>query len=47
MYGLNGMAPPPQQAIGDFFQKFDQDKNGLIDFNEFRNFVLQFNGVNQ
>jgi Ca2+-binding EF-hand superfamily protein len=39
------MPAPPQQAIADFFQKFDQDKNGLIDFNEFRNFVLAFNGL--
>ena len=45
MYAMNRMQPPPQQAIGDFFQKFDQDKNGLIDYGEFRNFVLQFNGI--
>lgn len=42
---MNNMAPPPQQAIGDFFQKFDEDKNGLIDYNEFRKFIMMFNGV--
>ena len=39
----SGMRPPPQQAIGDFFRKFDTDGNGLIDINEFKEFLIQFN----
>ena len=42
---MNNMPPPPQQAIGDFFQKFDEDKNGLIDYKEFTKFVMKFNGL--
>ena len=40
---MNNMPPPPQQAIGDFFRKFDTDGNGLIDRQEFQEFLLKFN----
>ena len=42
---MNQMPPPPQQAIGDFFVKFDEDKNGLIDYQEFRKFLFMFNNI--
>ena len=42
---MGNMAPPPPQAINDFFRKFDQDRNGLIDYNEFRSFLFKFNGM--
>ena len=42
---MSQMPPPPQAAVADFFRKFDQDKNGLIDYNEFSNFVKRFNGM--
>jgi hypothetical protein len=45
LYGLARMPPPPQHTIADFFRKFDHDKNGLISYYEFRNFVFKFNGI--
>lgn len=45
MYQMNNMPPPPPNAIADFFRKFDTDGNGLIDYQEFRQFLLKFNGL--
>jgi hypothetical protein len=44
LYAYARMAPPPQYTIADFFRKFDNDKNGLISYNEFQAFVFKFNG---
>ena len=34
-----GMSPPNQNAVEKEFRNLDLDKNGTIDFNEFKKFV--------
>ena len=34
-----GMDPPNQRAVEEEFKKLDVDKNGVIDFEEFKKFV--------
>ena len=36
-----GMNPPSQKAVEKEFKKLDIDKNGTIDFNEFKVFVKE------
>ena len=43
VYQQSGMQPPPQNVVGDFFRKFDSDGNGLIDMEEFLEFLYKFN----
>ena len=36
-----GMNPPSQKAVENEFKRLDIDKNGSIDFNEFKSFVKE------
>lgn len=40
----NGLQPPNPQHILMLMNTFDSDRNGLMDINEFRQFLLRLNG---